>query len=300
MTISRAGRAGRAGALVAMLLTVAVAACIDGDSRSGAPVGMVTGIDSGANSTGGSGATTGAPGHIFNLVEIATAGNDTGSLPYQMINVNIAVQDSTRTVNVALDSSQLYVDTSTTGSGYVAERNVLTVTDIRTQTNIIPPPEFSYSFNDLPDTLYGTYSYDDTSGVLTMTFVNTVDAFTDTIVQTMVAFEPGDSLVGTNDFIYTDTAGKFFAPSLTTMTYYQIGTLTAFQSANRVPGIVHSLRAHVTDRNAAVGSSALSAAGLSNHAILQIRSQMSAAMMQAVRARLQARAVQKALPLRKR
>jgi hypothetical protein len=283
MTNFRAGRAGRVGALVAVLLTVAIAACIDGTSQPGSLVGLVTGIDSGANSTGGAG-TSGAPGHIFQLAEIVNQGNDSAGLPYHVYYDSVQNSDSTRLINVYLDSAYLYLDTTTTGAGYLAQRNVLNIEDVRSNGNQ-SYPDFNYS-ETVSDTIYGTYTYDDTSEIVTMEFSDTVGTVTLPYQQQLVYF-PNDSLVGQASLYYLDSAGSFQSTSQALMTYYTIGTLTAFTPAG-MPGIVRALRAHVADRNAATGSSALSAAGLSHHAILQIRSAVGA-LLNARRVRVQPR-----------
>jgi hypothetical protein len=285
MTISRAGRAGRAGALVAMLLTVAVAACIDGSAQPGSQIGLITGIDSGASTTGGAGAS-GAPGHIFQLAEIVNQGNDSSGLPYGVYYDSAVGGDSSRLINVQLDSSYLYLDTTTTGAGYLALRNVLNVTiDQRSGGNpSYPPIDIT---GTIPDTIYGTYTYDDSTFIVTMTFSDTAGAVSQSYQWQMV-YWPNDSIVGSADLYYTDSAGAYSSNSKALMTYYTIGTLSAFTPASRVPEIVRTLRAHVADRNAATGSSALSAAGLSHHAILQIRSAVGA-LLNSRRVRVQPR-----------
>lgn len=289
MTIFRIGRAGgRALPLIALGLTLVGTACLSGTDHQVCCIGAITGIDSSGGSGSGGGAS-GAPGHEFALTSIVGQSNDSSGFPFTLVNYNPTTSDSVRIVDVALDSSLLFIDTSTTGVGEAFEINYLEVQDVRTGSVTTPPPVINTNGTiAVADTIPATFTFNDTTEILTLEFTNTVGSESEPYQQVYV-YLLNDSLQGVNTYTFVDSAGTFPGDQSALMTYTPRGTF----SANAVPRMMDALRSRMF---ASGSSSSLSALGFSHHAIVQMRADANSAIMKSRLRMLRSRAVRTIKP----
>jgi hypothetical protein len=189
--------------LAAMALPVAVVACISGTDQPLGPVGQVIK----PIGTGGGGSGTGG-GNVIGVFHLSTFNG--ASLPDTVVNIDISVPDSTRTVVAILDSASLELDSG----GTALETDYFQVARDNRSTAALQGLQFAFArVGTTPVTCVGG-TYVDTLSTQTSFQLQgfQCESFGGTFPRLPTSYTvAGDSLVGSVIYQYYDSAATMGA-----------------------------------------------------------------------------------------